>query len=454
MTECKEQKYESLKHALQALHNCFSVTAADMLAIAEKFHDAMHKGLAGQKGPLKMLPSFLGIPSGAEKGMFLSVDFGGTNVRVSLISLQGNGKITIIRRKATPLRDPGGRYDYTSDAATGWELFCFLAEQIADLVKPGETFYLGHTFSFPTEMHGLNKAVLISWTKEFKTRVAEGRDVNSLLEEALIEHGLDSVKPVAITNDTVATLLAAAYGDSHADIGSICGTGHNTCYLEPQPAHLSGPMIINIESGNFDGLPANVYDRQLDLHSKKPGEQVLEKMVSGRYLGELMRLVVLDMVQKGQLFEGKINRISGFPFNANSMSAEQISLILGDESTALTGTAAWLKGSKGISNPSLTETGVLKTIASLLLTRSARLVAATYIGILQHLDPLLESPHTIAVDGSLYEKMTGFASNLRTALDEVLKDKAGQVTIKFTKDGSGMGAAVAAAMAAASEEIE
>ena len=452
MTERKEQKYESLKHALQALHNCFSVKAVDILSIAEKFHDAMHKGLAGQKWPLKMLPSFLDIPSGAEKGMFLSVDFGGTNVRVSLISLQGNGKITIIRRITAPLRDPGGRYDYTSDAATGRELFCFLAEQIADLVKPGEAFYLGHTFSFPTEMHGLNKAVLIGWTKEFKTRMAEGRDVNSLLEEALTEHGLDCVKPVAVTNDTVATLLAAAYSDSHADIGSICGTGHNTCYLEPQPAHLSGPMIINIESGNFDSLPVNIYDRQLDLHSEKPGKQVLEKMVSGRYLGELMRLVVLDLVQEGHLFEGKIDRISGFPFKANSLSTEQLPLILGDETTSLTGTAAWIKGFMGISNQSPPETAALKAIAALLSARSARLVAATYIGILQHLDPLLEVPHTIAVDGSIYDKMPGFASNLRTALDEVLEDKAGQVTIKFTKDGSGMGAAVAAAIAAASED--
>jgi hexokinase len=386
--------------------------------------------------------------------MFLSVDFGGTNVRISLISLQGNGRITIIRKKAAPLRDPGGRYDYTSDVATGRELFYFLAEQIADFVKPGETFYLGHTFSFPTEMHSLNKAVLIGWTKEFKTRMAEGRDVNLLMKEALIEHGLDSVKPVAVTNDTVATLLAAAYSDSHADIGSICGTGHNTCYLEQQPARLPGPMIINIESGNFDGLPVNVYDQRLDLHSEKTGEQVLEKMVSGRYLGELMRLVILDLVQEGHLFEGKINRISGFPFNANSLSTEHISLILGDESTDLTGTAEWLKGSKGISDPSLKETSVLKNIASLLLIRSARLAAATYIGILQHLDPLLETPHTIAVDGSLYDKMPGFASSLRAALDEVLKDRAGQVTIKFIKDGSGMGAAVAAAMAAASEEIE
>ena len=47
--------------------------------------------------------------------------------------------------------------------------------------------------------------------------------------------------------------------------------------------------------------------------------------------------------------------------------------------------------------------------------------------------------------------MTGYASNLRKTMDEVLKDQAGQVTIKFTKDGSGMGAAIAAAMVSAIE---
>jgi hexokinase len=452
MSEYETQKYETLNYALQALHNCFSVTVPEMLAIAEKFHDAMHKGLTGQKGPLKMLPSFLGIPSGVEKGVFLSVDFGGTNVRISLISLQGNGKIIILKRKSAPLKDPGGSYDYTSAAATVQELFCFLAEQISDFVRPGEAFHLGHTFSFPTKMYALNKAVLIGWTKEFRTRMAEGRDVNQLLDEALKQHGLHGVRPVAVTNDTVATLLAAAYSDPRADIGSICGTGHNTCYLEPLPPRLPGPMIINIESGNFNGLPANVYDRQLDMRSEKPGEQMLEKMVSGRYLGELMRQVVLALLQKGLLFRG-LSDTSGFPFKTNSLSPEQMSLMINDTTTGLTETAAWLRDSIGIQDPPLAELAALKTIASLLSARSARLVAATYIGILQHLDPLLQNPHTIAVDGALYEKMTGYAPNLRTALDEVLKGRAGQVTIKFTKDGSGMGAAVAAAMAAQEDTV-
>lgn len=451
MSECIIQKYDSLNHALQALQDCFSITVPEMLVIAENFHEDMHKGLAGQKGPLKMLPSFLDTPSGGENGVFLSVDFGGTNVRVSLVSLQGHGEITIIKRKSVPLKDPGGSYDYTSSAATGRELFCFLAEQIANFISPGVTISLGHTFSFPTKMYALNKAVLIGWTKEFKTRLAEGRDVNKLLEEALKKHGLHGVRPVAVTNDTVATLLAAAYGDPHVDIGSICGTGHNTCYLEPHPPQHHSPMIINIESGNFDALPANVYDRQLDMRSEKPGEQVLEKMVSGRYLGELMRLVVLDLVQQGLLFQGRTGDMTGFPFKPYSLNPEHMSVMISDDTKGLIETASWLKEATGIQDPLLTELGALKTIASLLAVRSARLAAATYVGILQHLDPLLTNLHTIAIDGSLYEKMTGYAPNLRTTLDEVLKDRAGQVTIKFTKDGSGMGAAVAAAMASAIE---
>ncbi len=451
MPELETQGQYGLDAALRDLQSCFSVTAPEMLDIAEKFHGAMLDGLAGQKGPLKMLPSFLNVPTGKEKGTFLSVDFGGTNVRVALIELGGYGRTRVIKKSSTFLKDPGGGYDYTSSTATGRELFGFLAEMIGGLVGHGENIYLGHTFSFPTQMRSLDQAVLIGWTKEFKTGMTEGRDINLLLREALAGHGLSGVKPVAVINDTVGTLLTAAYGDPHADIGSICGTGHNTCYLEKRPPHQGGPMIINIESGNFDMLPVNDFDRQLDRHSEKPGRQTLEKMVSGRYLGELMRLVVLDLVQKGRLFQGRISGTSDFPFKTNSLSPEQMSLILGDKTTGLAATASWLKMSAGIEDPSLPELGALKSIAALLPARSARLVAATYAGVLRRLDPSLKYPHIIAIDGALYEKMTGFAPNLRAALDEMLLDRAGLVTIKTVKDGSGTGAAIAAAMAGASQ---
>ena len=54
----------------------------------------------------------------------------------------------------------------------GDKLFDFLAECIADFVhknleKGHPQMPLGFTFSFPMEQTGLNKGVLVSWTKSF-----------------------------------------------------------------------------------------------------------------------------------------------------------------------------------------------------------------------------------------------------------------------------------------------
>ncbi len=449
MSEWETVKGHFLDLGLRDLHKCFNLTGPQMQHIAEKFHQAMLRGLTEQKGPLKMLPSFFNIPTGEESGVFLSIDFGGTNVRVSLVQLLGQGKIRVLKKISAFLKDPGGSYDYTAATATGGELFGFLAEQIAELIGVGETIPLGLTFSFPTEMQALNKAVLIGWTKEFNTLLTVGKDVNLLLHEALQERGLYGIKPVAVINDTVGTLMTAAYSNPRADIGSICGTGHNTCYLERQPPQEPHPMIINIESGNFNRLPANKYDRYLDLHSEKPGEQMLEKMVSGRYLGALMRLVLLGLIRKGCLFQGVSRKMVDFLSQAKNLDAEHISLVLGDNSPGFGETAVWLKDATGARDLAQHELQALKIIATLLTTRAARLVAATYAGVLGRLDPRLKRPHIIAIDGSLYEKMPGFASHLEKGLDEILQNSSRQVRLKLVKDGSGMGAAIAAAVAVA-----
>ncbi|KAJ0267533.1 hypothetical protein COL922a_014890, partial [Colletotrichum nupharicola] len=58
-------------------------------------------------------------------------------------------------------------------------------------------------------------------------------------------------------------------------------------------------MIINAEWGSFDNhlsvLPNTKYDQQLDADSNNPGIQMFEKRVSGMFLGEILRLVLLDL---------------------------------------------------------------------------------------------------------------------------------------------------------------
>ncbi|HWR08979.1 hexokinase [Sporomusa sp.] len=431
---------DKLPAALGLIEEQFTVSAKFMRDIASGFQQAMSDGLAGRQSSLRMLPSFISNPTGREEGKVIAVDFGGTNVRVLLVELAGKGRVNIIDKRSALLKDRDGIYDYTSSSASGTELFDFIAGKVSEIAPPGHTYPLGHTFSFPCRQHGVNEAVLISWTKEFKTTGVEGQNIGQLLQVALDRRGSGHVQSLAVLNDTTGTLLATAYTDTATSIGAICGTGHNSCYLEPCHPLTSQPMIVNLESGNFDGICQTEYDILLDQISEKPSAQRLEKMTSGQYLGELVRLIVNSLA-----VEGHISISSDRVRTPYSVSTEDISPILADTTPELKAVADMAAKRWRINGLSLSELAAIKTAAWLVARRSARLAAATWAGILVKIDPGLTRRHTIAVDGSLYEKMPGYADNLYTALAEIFGDKAKQITIKLSKDGSGIGAAIAAA---------
>jgi Hexokinase len=52
-------------------------------------------------------------------------------------------------------------------------------------------------------------------------------------------------------------------------------------------------------------LPRTKFDIHIDENSNKPGEQAFEKMISGRYLGEIFRLVIMELIDEGVLFLGQ-----------------------------------------------------------------------------------------------------------------------------------------------------
>lgn len=69
-------------------------------------------------------------------------------------------------------------------------------------------------------------------------------------------------------------------------------------------------MAINCEWGAFDSsthehLPRTPYDIIIDETSNKPGEQAFEKMIAGLYLGEVFRLVMIELIDEGVLFLGQ-----------------------------------------------------------------------------------------------------------------------------------------------------
>ncbi|MCR4441318.1 MAG: hexokinase [Peptococcaceae bacterium] len=429
---------------LEQLKKEMEIPPFALRAVAGDFKAEMEAGLAGKPGSLKMLPSYLGIPTGEEKGTFLALDFGGTNVRLMTVSLLGGGIYEIERRVSFSLKDEKRGIDFTSSCASGECLFDHIAAGIKAFAGDGRDYRLGHTFSFPFHSGGINHAELIKWTKEFETRETAGKDVQLLLKDALKRQGVNNVKPVAVINDTVGTLLAAAYRNKRCDLGSILGTGHNTCYLESNTTRFGRPVIINIEAGNFGRVPLAPADRVLDAASEIPGEQILEKMVAGKYLGRLMWILILDLNEKGIVFPGHDLKKCR---NEAPFSTEDVSKILGDETDGLVLTGELLESRLAPATSVPADRQVVRETARLLRNRSARLAAATYLAVLEHMDPILSGSHVIAVDGTLYEKMPGYASTLGETLKDLLGDKHEKVELRLVKDASGAGAAVAAAMA-------
>jgi hexokinase len=400
----------------------FSFGPEEIVAASEVFRSEMEKGVAGDKSStLNPLPSFLGLPTGDEQGDFIALDFGGTNVRAERVRLFGGGQYERSACMAKPLIIPG-RYNHANGGETAQGLFGFIAE-IVDAVIGGDhetPYYLGHTFSFPAVQESPDDAKLLSWTKELAVPDVEGQWINERLSEAMQARGLTNVRPTAILNDTVAVMLAAAYQWDDVAIGSIYATGFNACYLEKFGGE-KPPMVMNLEAGNFGWFDQNEYDAALDQASEKPGEQVLEKMVSGRYVGALFSRAFGDIL--GETFP--------------AVTGEDIfHIIRGDDEGLL----------QRMAKGSLTEDQVRESVAlaEAIVRRSARIAAAVYAGILRHVGN--DGGKNIAVEGSFFMHMSMARATLHEALKELLGDEAEKVKVWQVTGGASLGAALAAAM--------
>lgn len=406
----------------------------------------MDAGLRNRRSTLLMLPAFCDAATGREKGRYLALDLGGTNFRVMMVRLAGRGRKPAVLAEA--------KYKLTHDQITGEGRVLFNA--IAGYVKVflrengfSGRYGLGYTFSFPVKLLGIDEGILLRWTKGFTARGVVGGKVVALQKAALARRNVASVDIRAVANDTVGTLQARAIRDPGCVMGVILGTGFNICLRLPVSrirksigAYGRSHMIINMEAGGFGrGLPRTAYDRRLDRASKNPGAQRAEKMISGKYLPLLVREIVLDLVKREKLFGGKIPEIFRSPdgFKAHYMD------ILECGSAARRRELAGLMLGRAFTPA---ERATLKTVCHVVAQRSARIAAALMSAALSRAVPADGGRGaTIAVDGSLFEKYPGYEAMLKKAMGELAGARGRRAALELTKDGSGIGAAIIAAVA-------
>ncbi|KAN0077461.1 hypothetical protein V8E54_005765 [Elaphomyces granulatus] len=370
----------------------------------------------------------LGFPSGNEQGKFLTLDMGGTNLRVCEVVLTDvRGEFQVTQSK---YRMPDELKSGTPD-----QLWGFIAGCIGDFVEqhhlspeqPSGKLPLAFTFSYPVTQPSIRQGILQRWTKDFDIDGIEGHDVVPQLEAALKERNIP-VKVVALVNDTTGALIASAYSNSEVKIGSILSTGCNAAYMEEcsSVAKMKGdgvpgctPVAINTEYGAFDNehkvLPLTSFDCAIDESSPRPGQQTYEKMVAGLYMGELLRLVLLDLHDRDKLFQDQdVLRLRQDHVVDCAFLAKIEEGTVEDISKAFNETL-------GI-KLSAQELLVARYLAELIVTRAARLYACGIAAICKKKN--IRSCR-VGVDGSDCEAL---------------------VTLHSAEDGSGVGAALIAAI--------
>ncbi|RSH84456.1 hexokinase A [Apiotrichum porosum] len=431
------RKYESL----------LTVTAPRMRMIVQAFEETLDKGLKKNGETVPMIPTYVfGWPSGKEHGEFLAVDLGGTNLRVCLVTLEGEGKFEVTQTKY--------RLTEEQKQEEGQKLFDFCAECLHSFIRDnlGRDENADHLPLGFTDR--IDHGELIRWTKGFGAPNVEGHDVAAMFQESLKKFGVRA-ELTALINDTTGTLIASNYVDPTTRIACIFGTGCNAAYMEtaeniPKMDYIGLPkdqdMAINCEWGAFDSfehqhLPRTKYDIIIDESSNKVGEQSFEKMIAGLYLGEIFRLILCELIDSGDLFLGqntyKLEKAYAF-------DTAFLSLMEADPTDELLMTIGVFNHFFGIET-TLEERQFFRQLAVLIGTRSARLSACGIAAIVSK-KGYLEKGCSVGADGSLYNKYPHFADRIHQALVDIFGEAGKKITTHPAEDGSGVGSAIIAAM--------
>uniref|UniRef100_A0A6Q2ZKR2 Hexokinase-2 n=1 Tax=Esox lucius TaxID=8010 RepID=A0A6Q2ZKR2_ESOLU len=426
----------------QRILDALRLSREQLMEVKIRMGNEMNRGLAKEshdQAAVKMLPTYVrSTPDGTERGDFLALDLGGTNFRVLLVRVRSGKKRSVEMHNKI--------YTIPQEAIQG------TGEEVHqdDVIHCIAHFH--YIFS-PNFSVILSLGILLKWTKGFKATGCEGEDVVTLLKDAIHRREEFDLDVVAVVNDTVGTMMTCGYEDPLCEVGLIVGTGTNACYMEEmQNVELvdgdEGRMCVNMEWGAFgdhgelDDFCTD-FDRAVDDRSTNPGKQRYEKMISGMYLGEIVRNVLLEFTAKGLLFRGKLSeRLK----TRGIFETKFLSQIESDR-LALRQVRSILQH-LGLTSSTCDDSILVKEVCSVVARRAAQLCGA---GLAAVVDKIRQNRNldklkiTVGVDGTLYKLHPHFSS----IMHETVRDLSPlcEVTFLQSEDGSGKGAALITAVA-------
>ncbi|KAF2429161.1 actin-like ATPase domain-containing protein [Tothia fuscella] len=446
------------------------IRSSNMLAMSNKLQAQFKQNLACSD--ISMLPSYNHtLPTGEERGTYLALDVGGSTFRVALVFLNGRSR----HRDGMQIKKMlSYRIDARVKALSGHDFFDWIAERICETLEDPEVrishdssvIAMGLAWSFPVEQTSVRGATLLDMGKGFcATKGVLGQDIRDLIMRACRKKNLN-VRLDAVVNDGTATLLTRAYEDEATRLALILGTGTNMAVVlpvsalahskygkRPQSWHdQAKQVLVNTELSMFGKniLPTTRWDDYLNVTHVAPDFQPLEYLISGRYLGEITRLILLEAIQTKALFGGQLpdHFLEPYAFDTGIMAA-----IEEDDSPHLSkGAAAFQKYHPLRIPPSVPDLHYVRQVCQLVSRRAAAYLATGIHALwflrteAENLVPSTADTVSIGCNGSVIERYPAFRSTCQSFLDDLVELSGGNrnsVILEVAYESAIFGAAVA-----------
>ncbi len=199
-------------------------------------------------------------------------------------------------------------------------------------------------------------------------------------------------------------------------------------------------------------LPTTKWDEDLNANHRIPDFQPLEYLITGRYLGEIVRLIILEAISTIGVFEGQIPERLDVPY---AFETRTLAIFESDRTSDLSNASAAFHTAHPLrSPPKLHELEFIRDIGRLASRRAAAYLATSLHALwavrtaAEGIEPGEASHVTIACDGSMVEKYPGFRQCAQRYLDSLCilsGASVGPVALDLAPESSIFGAAVAVA---------
>jgi hexokinase len=402
----------------------------DGAEIINAFLDEMTRGLAGKSSSLAMISSYVPVPRRAPHNeKIIVLDAGGTNFRTALIVFDQNSKPNIEYFTNNPM--PGIAGELSKE-----EFFNHIVDYIAPVISSSDR--LGFCFSYPTFIDKERDGKLLFWTKEVKAPQIVGEKILFNLSQTLVKRAVACPRKMLILNDTVASLLAGVtstrFSWDYDYIGFILGTGTNISYIESNKNILketglnpAESQAINVESANFNKFERGDIDEAFDRTTASPGKYIIEKMISGAYLGGLCHHIILTAAAEGLISEQGCRVIKCM----KPMTTPQLDPVLSDAPSCL-------------SDATAIDRSIIKSLISETIERAALFTAINLTAaILKSNGSKGAKKFCVSADGSVYFKMYSFRQRAEKHLESFAKTYSFAPEIVHVDDAPLIGTAVA-----------